>query len=144
MRVFREKLNVYKRHATDMRNGFPFLMLWLVFAFSLSFYSASAQVAYRNYSPSDGLPSSQVYDILQDSHGYMWFATDRGVTRYDGYTFNTFTTRDGLQDNVVFKMAEDRHGGLWVASLHGGFCYYHNGVIKQHPANEEIKKIIAK
>lgn len=103
---------------------------------------ARAQVSYKNFTTEHGLPSSQVYDILQDSKGYIWFGTDRGLCRYDGYEFVTLTTQDGLQDNVVFRIIEDRKSRLWFTSLNGGLCCYDNGKISEHPANKEIKKVV--
>lgn len=103
-----------------------------------------AQVAYQHFTPENGIPSSQVYDILQDSRGYMWFTTDRGVCRYDGYTFKTFTSGDGLPDNVVFRVAEDARSRMWFYCMNGSLCYYENGKIVPHPANAAIKKRVYK
>jgi len=43
------------------------------------------KVAFKNYSVSSGLPSSEVYMIYQDTKGYIWFCTDAGVCKFDGY-----------------------------------------------------------
>ncbi len=57
----------------------------------LGFFSAQAQsfqqMVSRNLSARDGLLSNQVYDIIQDKQGYIWFATNNGLSRYDGYSF---------------------------------------------------------
>ena len=37
-----------------------------------------------------GLSQSLVYDIYQDNEGYLWFATQDGLNRYDGYSFKIF------------------------------------------------------
>ncbi|MCB9289743.1 MAG: hypothetical protein H6560_20735 [Lewinellaceae bacterium] len=49
---------------------------------------------------------NEVHCILQDSEGYIWFGTDNGVSRFDGYTFRNFGAREGLKDNVVFELLE--------------------------------------
>jgi ligand-binding sensor domain-containing protein len=70
-----------------------------------------------------GLSSQRVTSIAQDHHGFLWFGTDRGVDRYDGYRFRVFT---GQPDNRVSPLyiAEstlfvDRSGTLWVGSMYG-------------------------
>ncbi|MEM6270607.1 MAG: hypothetical protein AAF998_14295 [Bacteroidota bacterium] len=50
-----------------------------------------------------GLLSSEVYCALQDCTGFLWFGTDRGAVRYDGYEFRLFSTDEGLPDNTVFQ-----------------------------------------
>ena len=54
------------------------------------------QPHFRNYSTQHGLPSPEVYCAFQDSQGYMWFGTDNGVARFDGYAFRTYDAQDGL------------------------------------------------
>ena len=69
--------------------------VWLLLL--LAFCTASAQqYNFRQYNVQDGLAHSQVSSILQDSHGYMWFATyGGGLSRFDGRTFVNFTEKDG-------------------------------------------------
>ncbi len=62
------------------------------------------QPLYRNYTADDGLPSNNVYDMLHDNDRNLWFATDQGVCKYDGYEFKTYTTRDGLDANSIIKL----------------------------------------
>ncbi len=65
--------------------------------------SASAQRRpIDSYSLEDGLPQSQVMDVLQDERGYVWLALFAGgVARFDGHTFKTFTVADGLPANTA-------------------------------------------
>lgn len=72
---------------------------------------------YINYTVEDGLPSSQVYDIFQDQSGFIWFATDRGICRYDGYEWKTFRQEDGLTDNTVFHFYPQKDGRVWCSTL---------------------------
>ena len=58
-----------------------------------------AKYSLINYNVENGLPSSEVYGVVQDSEGYMWFTTDRGVSKFNGYDFINYTTKDGLIDN---------------------------------------------
>ena len=60
---------------------------------------------FRNYSTAAGLPSPEVYCVLEDSQGYMWFGTDNGAARFDGSAFKTYGTREGkisLEEEISF------------------------------------------
>lgn len=72
---------------------------------------------YHHYTTSNGLSSSEVYDIIQDDWGYIWFSTDNGLTRYDGYTFKHYSTNDGLTNNTVFSFFKDREGKIWCTTF---------------------------
>ncbi len=66
---------------------------------------AKAQYVYRNYSTINGLPSSTVYNCVQDSAGFIWFATDKGLCHFDGSDF------------VDLDMGEYEDGSSTVISL---------------------------
>ncbi len=68
-----------------------------------------------SYNVAEGLPQSIVYDLAQDGHGRMWFATDGGVARFDGQRFESYTVSDGLPTNHVRSLALDARGRLWLA-----------------------------
>ena len=70
-----------------------------------------------NFTTKDGLPSNESFCILQDSRGYIWIGTDRGLVKYDGYEFVTYTTLDGLTDNVILALKEDDLGNIWYTGL---------------------------
>src|ERR1700744_6457407 len=77
----------------------------------------------RHYGISEGLPSSETYSSFQDSKGYIWIASDMGVSRFDGYNFKVFTTADGLTDNTVFAFLEDHAGRIWFYTFSGRLSY---------------------
>ncbi len=85
------------------------------------------QPVMRHYTVNDGLPSSEVYSVMQDKKGYIWFSTDRGVARFDGYTFKTYTTDNGLCDNTVFDIYEDQKERLWFRTYSGKLCRLEQG-----------------
>lgn len=97
------------------------------FLFFLFVFSQAQTPLFKNYSVKDGLPSSETYEIFQDSKGYIWIATDGGVSRYDGYEFKNFTTEDGLPNNVNFGFYEDPKGRIWLKSYTDKLCCYFNG-----------------
>jgi len=79
---------------------------------------------FKHFTTDDGLPSSEVYMVTQDRQGFIWFATDRGVSRYNGHSFTNFSYKDGLTDDVVFGFHEDYQNRLWFFTYSGGLCYF--------------------
>jgi len=73
--------------------------------------------------PANGLSQSRVTQILQDDQGFMWFATQHGVDRYDGYQFKVFMNHPAQPDSLcaVFVPAlfRDRSGNLWMGCEDG-------------------------
>ncbi|WP_294674069.1 histidine kinase [uncultured Fluviicola sp.] len=97
----------------------------------LTFFSVSVlgaqtnwEPAYRLFSIKEGLPSSETYFVHQSREGYIWFCTDRGVVKYDGFHMEVLTTRNGLPDNVIFWIYEDYKGRIWFVSYNGLLSYY--------------------
>ncbi|MFT5077626.1 MAG: ligand-binding sensor domain-containing protein [Patiriisocius sp.] len=73
----------------------------------------------RNYTLEDGLPQSQVYDIIQDTAGYLWLATQGGgLARFDGNEFVIFREKDGLASNYIQDL-ELFGEGLLIATKKG-------------------------
>lgn len=92
-----------------------------IFALLMSPGPVSAQqLSIRHYSVSDGLAHSCVRSIYQDKKGYLWFGTNEGVSRFDGYRFTNYGTRDGLANSFINGITEDREGRIWVATNGGG------------------------
>jgi ligand-binding sensor domain-containing protein len=52
-----------------------------------------------------------VYNCYKDGKGYLWFATDKGISKFDGQYFKNFTVAEGLGDAEIFKTYED-HASL--------------------------------
>ncbi len=57
--------------------------------------------------------------LLEDREGNIWIGTDKGLSRYDGRTFLTFTDEDGLVDNSVQCIHQDKKGDLWIGTTNG-------------------------
>ena len=76
----------------------------------------------------EGLSQNTVYKILQDRSGFMWFGTENGLNRFNGYDFTVFQHVPGdpssLSHNSVLEIYEDREGILWIGTLNGGLNRY--------------------
>src|SRR5262245_30605244 len=86
--------------------------------------TASQQLSIRRYGVSNGLAHSGVRCIRQDAKGYIWFGTQEGLSRFDGYRFTNYGTRDGLILPYINDIAEDRRGRLWVGTNGGGVARF--------------------
>lgn len=80
--------------------------------------TASAQRKFGGFSIDQGLSASNVRSIVQDPDGFIWFATNNGLNRYDGQTFKIYTGSAGipgsLSHNEILDLHVDRQGRLWV------------------------------
>ncbi|TSJ45784.1 sensor histidine kinase [Fluviicola chungangensis] len=101
-------------------------ILLTCFLASHAFTQINWEPSYRIFSVKEGLPSSETYFVYQDQQGYIWFCTDRGVVRYDGFHMEVLTTKNGLPDNVIFWIYEDYKGRIWFISYNGLLSYYDN------------------
>jgi ligand-binding sensor domain-containing protein len=100
--------------------------------------------AYVHYTIDEGLPSNEVYDTYEDRSGYIWFATDHGISRFDGYTFRNFSTSDGLVHNTIFGFHEDSRGRLWMRSFNSALCYLENDSLKSYVHNKQLQAFLGR
>lgn len=100
------------------------LFLILPLSFGIGY---TQQPSYVNYTVNEGLPSNTVYYSLQDVNGYVWFGTDKGISRFNGKYFLNYTYKDGLTENEVFDIFQDSQKRIWFSGFNGKPSYYHNG-----------------
>ncbi len=71
----------------------------------------------------EGLSEGNIRNIIQDSYGLIWVATQDGLNVYDGYSFKIFKNIPGnpksILDNNVWTVKEDRDGNIWIATEEG-------------------------
>ena len=97
----------------------------------LANHAAAAEarsLRFEHLSRDSGLSQSFVYTIAQDPQGYMWFGTQEGLNRFDGFEFKVFAhdpeDPSSLSDESVRTMIRDRSGTLWVGTDQGGLSRY--------------------
>ena len=94
-------------------------------------------IRFSRLSTAQGLSQTQVGEIVQDDQGFMWFGTQYGLDRYDGYEFRVFTHDPARETSLscvyVHSLFKDRSGTLWVGcdqfldkfdSVHETFTHY--------------------
>ena len=87
-----------------------------------------ADIRFHQLSRQQGLSQSFVLTIAQDRQGFMWFGTQGGLNRFDGYEVRRFTRGDdpgSLPDNTVRTLLSDSKGRLWIGTDNGGLSRYH-------------------
>lgn len=112
-----------------MRN-FSFILLLL------SYICVSQNPYHITVDQTSGLPSNSVYDVFQDSKGFMWFATSKGLCRFDGTIVKTFTNNTQTSKSGS-SIQEDNFGRIWYENFDGFLYYIENNTLKlfEHPKN---------
>jgi signal transduction histidine kinase/CheY-like chemotaxis protein/ligand-binding sensor domain-containing protein len=91
-------------------------------------FGQDKNVRFSTLTIDNGLSQSDVKFILKDHEGYMWFSTDDGLNKYDGYTFTVYRhiAKDphSLPTNNVTCLLEDKDGKLWVGTSGSGLSIY--------------------
>ncbi len=112
-------------------------ILLLIFFLLVSNLGVGQNPYHITIDKSSGLPSNSVYDIFQDSKGFMWFATGKGLCKYDGTNFKTFTA-DFQTSKSGSCIAEDSFGRIWYANFDGFLYYIEKGSIKALPQKTSL------
>lgn len=87
-------------------------------------------------STENGLTQDTVNDMLIDSDGFLWIATETGLNRYDGHQNKQFVGLDGeFADDGIYTLFEDQRGNLWVST-------FSSGIYRINRHTEKSKRVI--
>jgi signal transduction histidine kinase/ligand-binding sensor domain-containing protein len=78
----------------------------------------------RLYTTADGLWSGFINHMMRDSHGFIWFCTRDGLSRFDGYRFTNYKVADGPASQNFSFMFESRRGVFWILLSGKGLYRY--------------------
>lgn len=121
-----------------------YLLLSLLLCGTQVLTAQNPHPAWRNYTTDHGLPSPEVHYCLETPDGYMWFATDNGLSRFDGYSFKNYGIKEGLDNPVIFYMQLDPQGRLWLATSNGALYYLEHDRIQAFEQNDVIRSFKGK
>lgn len=96
------------------------------------------RVRFEPFTVAQGLSQSTVRSIAQDEVGFLWFATQDGLSRFDGYEFQVFRhdpdQPGSLPDNHIHALAADAHGAVWIGSQTGTLARW-------DPSDERFQRV---
>ena len=89
--------------------------IFLSLVLGIPFLGKSQEYHFANsFNAENGLPSDHIYEICEDSKGFLWIATDNGIARFDGKNFYNYTIKNGLPSNDVLQVVMEKDGTIWV------------------------------
>lgn len=97
-------------------------------------FAAAQQLPLKSYATADGLAHNGVNRIVKDSRGFLWFCTEEGLSRFDGYTFTNYGVEHGLPHRNVSDFLETRAGELWVAT--------YGGLVSFNPQGAPVNRVV--
>lgn len=99
-----------------------FLVLWTCFGTLF----ARSEFTFKRIGTADGISSNYVVDLVQDGQGYIWIASESGLSRFDGSRFtqyNTYNSEISSNElNAIYYNAYDNT--LWVGTQRNGLCIF--------------------
>jgi ligand-binding sensor domain-containing protein/serine phosphatase RsbU (regulator of sigma subunit) len=117
--------------------GFLILLL-LLFLLPSAKLIAQNRINFNNLNTKHGLSQSSVTVIFQDKKGFMWFGTQDGLNRYDGYNFKVFRNNPSdsttISENFIFSIYETSNGILYIETQTGILHKY-------NPRDESFLKV---
>jgi len=101
---------------------------------------AKAPIRFARVTTEQGLSQGSVQAMVQDYQGFLWFGTEEGLCRFDGYSFVVYKNNpkepSSLPDNMISALYEDRRKQLWIGTEHG-LCRF----IREENRFEWVKEV---
>lgn len=96
--------------------------------FPANLHAQQQDLKFTNITIEDGLSHSKVNCIYQDNQGFLWFGTNEGLNKYDGYNFTVFQPDPddphSISANLIRCILEDSNGNFWIGTEAGGLNRY--------------------
>ena len=132
-------------------------VLWLLL---LSVVSLAQPYSVKQLGIEKGLSNNYVVSIAQDKQGFLWFATEEGLNKFDGTRFITYLknedlTRQGITGNELNCLLDDPQDSiLWIGTQRAGLnaydyvnntflCYRHDDENPESLITDDVTKIVA-
>ncbi|WP_262711553.1 hybrid sensor histidine kinase/response regulator [Dyadobacter luticola] len=92
-------------------------------AFLLPALASAQGPVFEQFTTNQGLSQNHISSILMDKKGFMWFGSEDGLNRFDGYTFQHYkhekADRHSIDDSYILDILESKDGELWIATSSG-------------------------
>lgn len=88
----------------------------------------AGQPYFNHFTIESGITNNQVFNIIQDDLGYIWFGTLNGLNRYNGNGFDTFfpsSQEEGhLKGNIIQNLYKGKKGNIWAVTRNYSLNFY--------------------
>ena len=95
-------------------------MAILMYSFNIF---AQHSIKFDKITVDDGLTQGNINDIIQDAQGFIWFATNGGLSKFDGSQFTNYihnnNDSNSITYNIVNHIYEDKQGKIWISTQNG-------------------------
>lgn len=129
-----------------------FFLTVLVFFGQLNSFGQAPSYVFNQLSIKNGLSDGTVRAITEDQRGFMWFGTEDGLNKYDGYTFTVYKPEPkdtfSISSKFIKCFFNDSKGNLWIGTKHGINLYdnaldqFYNFNSNLYPALKHIEEEI--
>jgi len=132
-----QRINHYFNSGT-MLNRIKILLIFCFLSFAGIFHAKSEELKYifEGITNDKGLTHNTVFDICQDNKGFMWFATDGGLNRFDGQNIKQYFSEDNsrsLPSNSISSLIYTSDNNLFIGTS--------NGLALYQPATDDFQRI---
>jgi PAS domain S-box-containing protein len=118
-----------------VRSGAMLRILWTgVWLIAVALPMRAAQLPVKSYTTADGLGSSYVSSLMRDSHGFIWFCTRDGLSRFDGSRFVTYQVGDKNAPPGIEQILETKKGIYWIVTTGGLYRFD-----PSHPTSNRVQ-----
>lgn len=119
------------------------IVLFFLFFLTQATFGQDPPFRFSHLDIEDGLPDNYIFDMHTDKLGFLWIGTSNGLSRYDGYSFKTYTHSVGdstsISGNIIKSIKEDSEGYLWLGIIGGALCRF-DPVTEQFRSYKYIKE----
>ena len=100
------------------------LYLHIIFIFLVQILFAQPASLFEYVTTANGLPSNYVFCTTEDSNGFMWAGTDKGLCFFNGAVWQVWDVDNGLPGNYINTIISDNHNGLWLGIAEKGLYHF--------------------
>ena len=100
----------------------------------VSYIARGDRLPLQEFTTANGLAGNSINKIVRDSRGFLWFCTEEGLSRFDGYNFINYGTQQGLPQSGVNDLIETKAGEYWLAN--------NSGLVHLNPKGSPLNRIV--
>ncbi len=113
----------------------------LFFQLINSYYGKAQEPVLKHFTVDNGLPSNEIYQVLEDHSGNLLIATDRGASRFNGYSFDNIQSLDHDVSSPVYYIYKSAGESIFFSGLKGNLYVYKNERLSNYQHNKYITSL---